>query len=517
MQAQQTSQSSLLKGNREKLLTLGFALAGAATLIVAGLILAGKRFMWMDELLTWQIVTTPSWGAMLHVIADQVDTMPPFYFIVARTWLAVTGETEFALRLLSILLTSTAFVTMFMLIKRTAGIFAAVAASSVFLLSGTLFHQLTEARYYPLLVLLTAVATTMLFTGLERSRVSKGWLAANTLVHGLLVTTHIFGFLYSASLILSGLVFVKRGRNDAALRITLSALAGWILFLPWIPSQLYQMQVGEPWSWMPVPDLMALLRMPFEFVPAGRMRYVLPAAFILMVLAPHRLWPRIRMGLLQWMTITGVLLAFLPVVTSWVLSNTVVSIFTERYFSPGIIGWMLLLPAFAEWIRRVLPERMYRASSRVFILGLSILTVILLSFPAVKALQIPPARPPGSLEAALYPDLPVVTESPHAYLPRHHYSANRDRIFYVLDSLSAFDRSGALNGPTDFHHMLAIKRNFRGQNILSGDSILHLYPRFLLVDENDRLWSERVIERNPDYELRQITPSLTLVLRKNGK
>jgi len=514
MHASDTTHASVRDGRKDLLLTIGFCVLAAAALIAAGLILASKRWMWMDELLTWQLVTAPSWGAMLHAAGDQVDTMPPLYFILARAWITLTGTSEFSLRLLSILLVTATYLITFLLLKRTANLlYALTVTTAVFFLSDLLFTQLTELRYYPLLLLLSAVATALYFR-LSNGRTSPRWLfVLNAIVHGALVTTHLFGFLTSTALMISFLVTAGPQRRAAARQGILSSLAGWLFFLPWIPAQLRQMEVAQPYSWIPLPDMIDLIAMPFTMLPDGRPRYVLIAVFILLVLLPRRLRAHIEEETLTRMAVSGGLLLLLPILTAYILSTEVVSIFIPRYFIAGIVGWILLLPPLAVWIRRAIPIAL---SPRPFLwlTALSIATAILLSFPAAKSLQTSAAKKPGSLSNALYPNLPVVTESPHAYLPRFHYAEDRSRIFYVLDRASAFNLRGVLNGPTDYHHMLALERNFPGHNILPGDSILARFDRFLLIDEAGRLWSERVLEDDRRYDIREITESLKLLTAK---
>ena len=452
-------------------------------------------------------------GAMLHAAGDQVDTMPPLYFILARAWITLTGTSEFSLRLLSILLVTAAYLTTFLLLKRTANLLHALTVTTaVFFLSDLLFMQLTELRYYPLLLLLSAVATALFFRLSDRRPSPLSLYVLNAVVHGCLVTTHLFGFFTSAALMISFLVTAGPQRRAAARQGILSSMAGWLLFLPWIPAQLQQMQVGKPYSWMPLPDAGDLFTMPFSVFPAGRMRYVFLAAFALLVLLPRRPRAHIEEETLTRMAASGGLLLLLPILTAYILSTEVVSIFIPRYFIAGIVGWILLLPPLAVWIRRAIPIAL---SPRPFLwlTALSIATAIVLSFPAAKSLQISAAGKPGSLSNALYPNLPVVTESPHAYLPRFHYAEDRSRIFYVLDRASAFNLRGVLNGPTDYHHMLALKRNFPGHNILPGDSILARFDRFLLIDEAGRLWSETLLASNSQYRMYTIQGNMRLVKR----
>src|ERR1043165_6771282 len=57
--------------------------------------------LWYDEALT-TYVATDSWQTLIRW-CTQVDIQVPFHYIVLRLWMGLVGDSEFTLRLLSVL------------------------------------------------------------------------------------------------------------------------------------------------------------------------------------------------------------------------------------------------------------------------------------------------------------------------------------------------------------------------------------------------------------------------------
>jgi hypothetical protein len=89
------------------------------------------------------------------------------------------------------------------------------------------------------------------------------------------------------------------------------------------------------------------------------------------------------------------------------------------------------------------------------------------------------------------PDLPIVTESPHAWFPRE--AAQPGRYLYPLDwDVVLKYPFKARNNATDFHIMERFRAWEGAPGVLTTDEIVQRYGEFLVLQEPDRAWFENL-------------------------
>jgi mannosyltransferase len=162
--------------------------------------------------------------------------------------MAVWGTGETAVRALSGVFTVAALPLVWLAGRRLGGRPVAWAALALLAWSPFAVRYATEARMYSLETLLVLAGALALAVVVERR--STGAMVALALVAASLLYTHYWSIYL---LVVVGAVLVVaavRGSATTGARRALAAMAaGGLLFVPWLPSFLYQMQhTGAPWG-----------------------------------------------------------------------------------------------------------------------------------------------------------------------------------------------------------------------------------------------------------------------------
>jgi mannosyltransferase len=203
--------------------------------------------LWMDEGLSIGLASQP----LFDIPGDlRQDGNPPLYYMMLSVWMDVfgdgPGETQglsVAIALLAIPIGLWAGWTLF---GRRAGLIgASLGALNPFL---TTYAQ--ETRMYSLMVVLS-LALTALFLHVYVYR-NRKYLPAFGVVLALMLYTHSWGlFVTFGALVAFGVSYLEAPADDKRQMIR-DGLLGFgislLLYLPWIPTLLYQVgHTGAPW------------------------------------------------------------------------------------------------------------------------------------------------------------------------------------------------------------------------------------------------------------------------------
>ena len=235
--------------------------AGLAALVLLSLILRTRELgvgFWIDEGLSVGISDRP-----LLDIPDalRLDGSPPLYYMLLHVWMKVAGTSEEAVRTLSVacalLMVPIAWWAARGLWGTRAGWMGAVlVATNPFL---TQYAQ--EGRMYSLVALLALVASAAFARAFVRG--SRDWAIAYAVVLAAMLYTHNWALFFGAACGLVWLYLVWRS-DERRETLILGAIAfgcGLALYLPWVPTTLYQVaHTGAPWS--EPPTVVALLGTP---------------------------------------------------------------------------------------------------------------------------------------------------------------------------------------------------------------------------------------------------------------
>ena len=112
--------------------------------------------MWLDETFSvW--LANHSVGEMLPWIV-RIDQHPPLYYLLLHYWIALTGDTPYNVRLLSVLFGAATIPVIYLIGKRLSGVVVGLAAAVFLALSPFNIYFAQEAWMYTLLTFNAAVA-----------------------------------------------------------------------------------------------------------------------------------------------------------------------------------------------------------------------------------------------------------------------------------------------------------------------------------------------------------------------
>ena len=229
--------------------------------------------------------------------AAEGDVHPPGYYLALHYWRELAGESEFALRALSVFCGILTVAFTFKLGNRLQGWTAGLGAALLAALSPLAVYYSQEARMYAPLGLLSAASTYLALAAFSRG----GWArsVAYVLVAAAgLYTQYVFGFI----LLVHNLVFLawwigRSLRGTASrrqiIRWALLQTSALLLYLPWLPVLLNAVTARSPTGYPPtegVSQAVRALTVGITLAPEQGHGAVWSAIVLLLI----GLWPRRR-------------------------------------------------------------------------------------------------------------------------------------------------------------------------------------------------------------------------------
>jgi mannosyltransferase len=315
------------------------------TVILVGLTLVSlfmrTRFLsgqfWMDEALSvgissHSLVSIP--GVLRH------DGSPPLYYLMLHVWMSVFGSTESQTHALSLLFGLATVPLGAWAAWSLFGRWAAVIAAVLFALNPFITAYSQETRMYTLMALLGLLATAGFIHGFVYRR--RRYLILFSVCQALMLYTHAWGIFFGVGAAVAFIPVWRASPEPRALfkDAVLAFGAAIVLFLPWVPTLLYQAtHTGSPWD--TAPNFGAPVQISRNLMGGDRatVALVLGSAIGLAGLFSRSKW-RSRESLAMWVMI------ILPIGTlacGWLVSRFSPA-WQYRYFAP-IIGALLLLAA----------------------------------------------------------------------------------------------------------------------------------------------------------------------------
>lgn len=217
-----------------------------ALVVVAGVVvrLHSASALWLDEALSLNIAQLP-----LHDLPEALrhDGSPPLYYLLLHGWIGLFGTSTTAVRALSSVFALASLPLIWLLGRRVADATSGWIALLLLSTSPFAVRYATETRMYALVLALVLAGGCLLVASLDRPTLPR--LAGVAVVTGALLLTHYWS-LYLLTIVGAVLLGLSaRGSRRAAARRSVAAVvAGGVLFLPWLPSFLFQARhTGTPW------------------------------------------------------------------------------------------------------------------------------------------------------------------------------------------------------------------------------------------------------------------------------
>jgi uncharacterized membrane protein len=140
---------------------------------------------WYDEIISVQSASL-DFGHIKHV--SEWDKNPPFYYYCLSVWIKLYNDSEFCVRLLSVIFSSLSAGVLFLFANKHFNKTSAIIVSLLYISSDILFFYSHEARAYSLVVLLTLLSSHIFLNFKEKSNFK--YLMLLGLINFLLLYTH---------------------------------------------------------------------------------------------------------------------------------------------------------------------------------------------------------------------------------------------------------------------------------------------------------------------------------------
>jgi hypothetical protein len=205
--------------------------AGALTILYILLVSIGnRRYVWFDELFTFDIANSPSLGELWHREV-QFDMQPPAGYLLSRVSMHIFGATPFGLRFPSMVEFYAGSVAMLLYVRRKAGVaFATLAVLLIWGAAPSLYYAV-EARPYAL-IFFSFSCLLLSWDIAIRNKPRRVALLGVAMATFCLALAHVFSvFTLFAFAVAEGVRLWRRRRADYALWAA--------LFLPMLAMVIY--------------------------------------------------------------------------------------------------------------------------------------------------------------------------------------------------------------------------------------------------------------------------------------
>lgn len=289
----------------------------ATLAVVAGVALrfAPRSGLWLDEALTVNISTLP-----LSEIPDALrrDGHPPLFYVLLHLWTSVFGSSDGWVRALPALISTATLPVTYLAGRRLAGRAGAeglgerrtaLLALTVMAIMPFGIRYGPEVRMYSLVILLVGigylVVDDLLRRGPHEGPAMVLRVSGVALVTTALLWTHYWSMWLLAVVGSGALWAAVRGaateRRRAARALVVGLVAGGVLFLPWVPTLMYQSaHTGTPWGELFGPASVAVITVVdfagARFGVAQLLSYVLVVLIVLAAVAVLETGRRIVVG-----------------------------------------------------------------------------------------------------------------------------------------------------------------------------------------------------------------------------
>ncbi|MFD2569123.1 hypothetical protein ACFSUS_00670 [Spirosoma soli] len=467
-----------------------------------------EQWLWMDEVLSYILISDPSITHLNDAVVSGMDANPPFFANVY--WFIghyISANPQF-LRAVSVLIFAITVVFFFRYTTTLLGtpVMNFVLITAIISLTYLNLTLSTQIRAYSLFLLISLgffVISHRLMSTPTQGRL----LVANVIVALLLVFTHNFGLFYVAA---SGAFFFllflwsKDRRYLAILGTYGLVLLGW--FFIWYPNFVIQTDAGKPHSWIPMPTFRSFFNTVGELAPTisstlerKTSLFFLPVLrFVLVVgLFSYVAITQVRRGfqavredkaLLFYLFAGFVYLATITI--SLVVTLVHTSVFISRYLWPShLLLIYQLVYAFYFFLGSQSVPRLRLAR----LLPVYMVLVAGFLFYQNKKIAIFPSGVMGYLPQ-LNKNYPVFFETADYFLPIWN-QVKSVKACYLLDWETAATEGNILGATVEHKILKSVREKYNVENVVPTTKFNKAnYPHFYVVDETSNYQIEHFVQ-----------------------
>ena len=416
-----TTESQLLASTSDGKREFWLVTVALTFLYVVTVAIGNRRYVWFDELCTFEIARSASLRQLLHRVLT-FDCNPPTVYLLSRGSMSIFGPTSFGLRFPSMLEFYFGSMAILLYVRRKVGIaFAALAVLLLWAAAPTLYYAV-EARTYALTFLSFACLLLSWDTAVRAQPrlLALFGVAISTLF---LVVAHVFApFTLFAFIVAEAVRFLRRRKPDyplwAALLLPMSAM---LIYLPLISS------CGRV-----VFNVFASFNTIVIFFETTLGVPIISAVLLMILLIPTGAASKTTTT--RFSSEEATLLACLFL--SPILLNLVLMVRQETFYNRyGLTTQVAIVVALSI----LLPSRM-RLNRWAAYAGSMLLILFLLKTQVWHIVRYPVPRNAAFLET-IHPDLPLVTEEGQVFMEMNRYenATLLSRLYYLKDPQASME------------------------------------------------------------------------------
>jgi len=197
-----------------------------------------RQSIWFDESFS-SYLTRFDLGKIWSLTA--ADVHPPLYYIVLKGWAHFFGHTDFAMRMLSVILGAVAILFAFLWLKYKYGSKSAILGSFLLSISPVFIRYGQEMRMYTMVLAIVFASTYFLQLAIDNEK-KRWWIIYAILVAAGMWTHYFTAFAFCAHLVY---LFKIYGKSFWKKHIWAPYLLAILLFSPWMPSLIAQVSNVE--------------------------------------------------------------------------------------------------------------------------------------------------------------------------------------------------------------------------------------------------------------------------------
>ena len=203
-----------------------------------------RSSIWFDESYSAYLVR----GDFGQIWAETAqDVHPPLFYFLLKIWSNIFGNTDFAMRFMSVFFGAVSIILAFHLLKRWFGVKTAAVATALLSLSPFLIRYGQEMRMYTLIFAIVLGATYALDLALETKK--KRYY----IIYAVLVALGMWTHYFTALAWLAHVVYLTAVKKINIFKKPWlwTYLGAVLLFIPWIPAFLTQTATVQQGFWIP--------------------------------------------------------------------------------------------------------------------------------------------------------------------------------------------------------------------------------------------------------------------------